>query len=435
MIRTGRVMLYLAMGTLTLAQGQSRTCQPAAGKRPGWATGTPEGTEAVDPISLERSEWNDGAAKYRFPAGWHLLLARGFEIAPSLPDDRALVYHDNCCIMVLDGGARRPRKVHYTWFRDYVGCGHAWSADGQRYYDFFDCKPQLVSIDVATGAMRSLSNYTVGRNYKGHAHIEPMIKSPLVYDDKKKRLLYIEQDYERPHDAQLVSVSLANGRRVPVSRRLKLSGFVYHWDVALDEERFYTLTYSHSTGERKLEMWNLEGERLESSDSHLPECPGRFDLSPDKRLMVVDTGDQGCVYDLDGKGVVQQLPEGCWYRWSPDGDTIAFLRPAEEVWLLEVEAGEARRLGKIEPLETAPAWSRDRHYEAPFWSRDSRMLSVGLSTYEGPGGFIRSITLLFDLETKQVVVLPYRGYRPAWSPVPKPFPNGLSEARNSGTAG
>jgi hypothetical protein len=292
-----------------------------------WRSGPkqqPLGTEAMDPASFVESQ-AESATNYQFPSGWHLVLGQGFKLAPSLPPDCALLYQDNGCVMLLDGGARKPRTLYRARLKDSKGNVPTWSTDGRYCFHFFDCYLQLVMIETSTGQMKSLTNYRVHRNYKGGAHFEPIVMGPFVYDPKDHRLVYMEQDYGPPWDAQIVAVLLRTGERKIVSRRIQLSRGLGKWQISLEQDRLYTLTRYG----QKVNAWTLNGELV--GQIELPDHgPIRgFSLSPNGRAILMEPVAE--VYELASKSLLQKLPEGHSHEWSPDGKSVAFLRRAEEV--------------------------------------------------------------------------------------------------------
>lgn len=382
----------------------------------------PLGRETIDPAPLVQSQAGS-AIKYQFPSGWHLLLGQGFELAPSLPPDSALLYQDNRCVMVLEGGMRKPRTLYRARLKESKGNVPTWSTDGRYCFHFFDCHLQLVMIETSTGQMRSLTNYQVHRNYKGGTHFEPIVFGPFLYDPKDHRLVYIEQDYGPPWDAEIVAVLLRTGERKVVSQRIELSNYLGGRQISLDHGRVYT----HAKYAQSVDVWTLSGETVGQIELPNGGPITGFSLSPDETAILIQPVAQ--VYDLASKSLLHKLPEGHGHGWSPDAKSVSFLRRAEEVWVYGLESKKAEMLAKILPREDAPDWSRHRSYHPPVWSADGQMLTVGLSSYAGAdsAAHLDKLTLLFDLKAKRVVALPWRVYGVSWSPIPRPFPQGFHE--------
>jgi len=106
---------------------------------------------------------------------------------------------------------------------------------------------------------------------------------------------------------------------------------------------------------------NLYVVKADGSEPPLKIADGstfELDWSPDGQRIVYSWGGEIYTVAADGSEPPQQLAIGHQPYWSPDGSRIAFIAktlPTSEIWLLDPETGETRKLvdGRL------PVWSPD----------------------------------------------------------------------------
>jgi len=161
-------------------------------------------------------------------------------------------------------------------------------------------------------------------------------------------------------------------------------------------------------------VWTEQSLRLLSYDSDAPpidllyDAPTTFTLSPcGKRLAL--GGDSLNLLDLTSgdQRRLAHLEEVNTVSWSPDGETLAFLREDFELWTVSTKPGFAAKMliGFRGPLATG--LERQGSYAlAPTWSTDGRFFFAQL-TWNSPRAEsfrIGHLAVLLDLETKRVAL-------------------------------
>ncbi len=383
------------LATLPLAQGILDPIQK------------PLGESTFDPAALVLREV-EGVIEYQIPAGWGMRLERDVTLRPALAAGPALIYKDNGCVAMLKPGASRPEVL----YRSTLKCGAAgipsWSSDGTKYYDFFDWRHQLAEVDTGTGVIVPLTHAALKRNYKGGAHLEPIIhQSASALDETNGRILYLEQDYGKPYVARLKAVDLQTRQHSTLVPSIDTGAYINQWDFAPRSAALYLVS------NRRMFKVSVSAPK-DAPVNVVDETVVEFALAPDGESAIIVP--PGRIYDLRTQAMTTKLPPGRCYRWSPDGRQIAFLRASEELWIYDLRLQAARRLAQIVPCADAPAWSRDRYCESPVWSKDGRMLAVGLGVRTAAQGDASAITLLLDLKSRSAVLMPFRAHGCTWTP-------------------
>jgi Tol biopolymer transport system component/imidazolonepropionase-like amidohydrolase len=123
-----------------------------------------------------------------------------------------------------------------------------------------------------------------------------------------------------------------------------------------------------------------------------------LDVSPDGKTIVFDLLGDLYVIPIAG-GKATRLTNGmswdCMPRWSPDGQTIAFISDrdgSDNLWLVSTDGTGARRLTKeVDNALSSPAWTPDGQYIVarrfgPYPSSENYLTNVPLWMYHRNGG-------------------------------------------------
>ncbi len=382
----------------------------------------PFAKETMRTRDLRAIDTQTGGA-FLLPNGSQLSLARGFRVRETLPDGYALIYRDNLCLMSLDAGSRRPRVLHRPRLKNALQGSYTLSTDGRYFFSIFEADYQLCCIEVSSGSLQPLTTYQVTRNYKNYARLVPGIQADIHFDPVHSRVLYFEPHVKNPNEYRLVAISIPDGTRRVLPGIFESSGCLRRWDVNWAANRIYTLE-----GAGLLRVRDLSGKTVYDVSAALGRSFVWFDLLQANGSLVLDDGVSSSVHcgnTEDPIAQVSTLPEGTRYSWALTGEMLAFVRNQYEIGLVSVKTNQDTVLARVilapnEKLPSTFSWA-----EWPMWSSDGRMLSATLPVVIQPNQVVDYITLLFDLQLKRVVVLPYSAGAMSWARISKHFPHGF----------
>lgn len=401
-----------------------------------------ESADFGEPTDWEYVEAND-TTEVTLASGKKMFLKGRFDVRSTLWGNNSLVYWEavsfNCYWRVLNAEHDRGR----SFYRESQASGlpSVLSRDGNTCFLWLDLEKQLTAVDVASGKMRSLTNLpTIIVNYKGDRYMDPA-PAPncrdtgpgVVHDPEANRVLFVLEESpnedvffwdRRPGRGgyQIVAVDLEDTRMTALSGPHKLKGEVDCWDMSLKRKEVYI--YRQHEDQRFLEVRKFDGKLVRKLP--LPkETINEVRLSPEEKTLLLDLR-QGYTFvliDLETNQVTQgpRATEGdSWSKatWSPDGKTIAYLRPWQ-LWLYDVESGKSSLLAWREP---PTAGDRCPGSKEPAWSRDGGMLAVNIGgPYPKGSEKFDAPTLIVDLKQNAAMIFPLYANNMLWVPHPHAF--------------
>jgi hypothetical protein len=393
---------------------------------------------------------------------WHdcswVTLARGGSLAlqgdwtarTEMWPDAALVFNGSGGALILEGGARSPRRL-----RDGAGAlsDPAWSSDGRTLLAWRGDELQhLTATDTVTGDARKLVTLdTHIWHSEGLDHVDPVpvdralgiVEDPdfgrllVLFDEESNDEVNFWQRREGRGGTSLLGVGGAGATLTALIARGVLPPVIFSWDVSLQRRRLFLIGREQGRyrpdEERSIQERDLAGTLLRV----FPEPKGGAEellLSPDERWLLVERRfkplsviPEGDLDDLelpqleavneaaDGGFVLIDLAtgaqvngpgSGCEAAWSPDGTRIAYAtRMGVSLW--DVATGGERWLVR-KPVGAPPMTCIDLE-----WSPDGRRLAI--STWE------RGFWIALDLVANECFVCEGYAKHKLWSRDPRPF--------------
>lgn len=389
-------------------------------------------------------------------SGKKLFLNGRFDVRSALWGEYSLLYLDRYHWAVLEVGEKQIREIFphdNKWAGEWWAAakcnasGPALSADAKSCFLWLNWRKQLVSTDVASGKVATLTRLPSSQwNYKPRdRHIDPgpiWRDNGVVHDPERNRVLFLireksneevpfwEQRPRRTGGYQIVAVDLRDARMTVLSGPRKLKGQVNYWDLSLNRGRVFLSTCE--TEKEELQVRALDGQLVHT----LPIPQGGVKsiwLSPDEQTLLVQRKNCGfALIDLGTNRISDGPSNGHSAAWSPDGRKIAYL-DSWELWLYEVESRKASKFAFREPTDTGtvPGWPEKEpwYWTRPAWSPDGNMLAVniggscvkGTNNPPSTDSIMDAPTLIIDLKRRIAMVFPHYITRMIWIPHPHPF--------------
>jgi len=112
----------------------------------------------------------------------------------------------------------------------------------------------------------------------------------------------------------------------------------------------------------KLQIFTINPDGTNKKQLTFKGENGRPDWSPDGRRISFSSLRNGRVWvavmDADGSNQ-KLLAEGVAPDWSPDGKQIAFSRPDGQIWVMNADGSDIRRITQSNTFKGGPSWSPD----------------------------------------------------------------------------